>query len=162
MAELESSMATDMNEILAALPTPEERSKLIDSLPDPTLLDRLKEMEAASPEQLAEYQGHPSILANLLGVAEDKVAKQLLKSRNNSSIFAHDEMSEFLEEDLEIEGWYKSYLDLVDDLDQLQAWDLLIFSKRMTDAELQWCKMEISQAIMPGSGPPIWINKEGN
>ncbi len=157
--KLERIMATDFDEALAALPTSEEKSKLIDNLPDPTLLDRLKEMGAATLEQLAEYQGHPSILADLFGVSEDKVAERLLKSRNEHSIFAHDELSDFLEEDLGIEDWYKSYWDFLDDLDKLKDWHHLIFSKRMTDAELQWCKMEISQDIMPGSGPPIWINQ---
>lgn len=157
--ELEKIMATGLDEALAALPTSEERSKLIDNLPDPTLLDRLKEMGAATSEQLAEYQGHPSILADLFKVSEDKVAERLLKSRNELSVFAHDELSDFLEEDLGIEDWYRSYWDFLDDLDRLEDWHHLIFSKRMTDAELQWCKMEISQNIMPGSGPPIWINE---
>jgi hypothetical protein len=157
--ELESGMATDFDEFLAALPTPEERSKLMDKLPDLTLLERLKEMGTATPEQIAEYQGHPSILANLFGISEAKVAERLLKSRNESSIFAHDEMSDFLEKDLGIEDWYKSYSDFLNDLDNFKDWDHLTVSKRMTDAELQWCKMEINQNVMPETGPPIWINQ---
>jgi hypothetical protein len=157
-AELESIMATDFDEVLAALPTPEERSQLIDKLPDPTLLDRLREVGAASPEQIAEYQGHPSILANLIGISEDRVAERLLKSRGERGIFAHDVMSDFLEEDLGIEDWWKSYSEFLDDLDKLEDWHHLILSKRMTDAELQWCKLEISQNFVPDTGPPIWIN----
>jgi hypothetical protein len=155
----ESRMAAKFNEILVSLPTPEERSKLTNDLPDPTLLDRLKEMGTASLEQIIEYQGHPSILADLFGISVDKVTERLTKSRDDDGIFAHDEMSDFLEEDLGIEDWYKNYSEFLDDLNKLMDWHHLIFSKRLTDTELQWCKLEISQNIMPGTGPPIWINE---
>ncbi len=158
--DLEKSFEQSMNEMRAALPTLEERSQLIEKLPDPTLVDRLGDMGQASPEEMAAYQGHPSILANLFGIDRDKMVERLQKSRDSYSIFAHDEMSDFLEEDLGIEDWYKSYPEFIDDLDNLRDWHHLIFSKRMTDVELQWCQLGMSQNIMPDTGPPVWINQQ--
>lgn len=157
---LKQNFEQDMNELRAALPTLEEKSQLTEKLPDPTLVDRLRDMGKASPEEMAEYQGHPSIFANLFGINEDEMAECLQKSRDNYSIFAHDEMSNFLENDLGIEDWYKSYPEFLNDFDNIKDWYHLIFSKQMTDVEPHWCKLGMSQNIIPDTGPPIWINQQ--
>lgn len=158
--KLEESFEQSMKDLRTALPTPEEKSQLIKNLPDPTLVDRLRDMGKASPEEMTEYQGHPLVVADLFGIDSDKLTERLQKSRDSYSIFAHDEMHDFLEEDLGIEDWYKGYQEFLDDLDSLKDWHHLIFSKQMTAVELNWCKLGMSQNIMPDTGPPIWINQQ--
>jgi hypothetical protein len=72
-----------------------------------------------------------------------------MNSKRDSAFWSHDEMAKLLENELGIEGWYRKYHEFLDDLEQLEDWQHLIFSRRMTDTELRWCEIEKNQILIP-------------
>ena len=138
-----------------SLPTAEQKAELVERyLGDPKALENLF---APTPEQMAEaekYRGNPSVVADLFGVAEDKVADFLSRSWGHG-VRSHDEMAKFMQS-LGIDGFDLTYPDLVEkDLTDVR-WHNLIFVRRMTAVELQW--YERQKADFPFVSPPLRLN----
>jgi hypothetical protein len=134
--------------------TAEQKAELSERyLGDPHAIEKLF---APTPEQMAEaekYRGNPSLIAELLGVAEDQVAGFLSRSWGEG-VQSHDEMAKLMRA-LGIDGFYLTHQDLMQK-DLSDDWHDLIFVRPMTPVELQWYEKE--KIDFPAVSPPLWLN----
>ena len=103
----------------------------------------------------AEYQGNPTLVAQLFDIDEHKIREYLTIGKYASGSDTHQKLAHFWLA-LDIADNDKMYYEALDDADE--NWSHLIFVRQMTPVELKWHAQW--KDAMPFTRPPLWLKRE--